>query len=193
MGRRRAKVRERLHRAQSDDDLVRLGRGDEFDALDGYVVGIGTDWVLLAVLDGAIVLDGYAALRLTDVRHVERRHTGDMVRKALALREQWPPTPPPAPLDLDNSRGLLMSLAEQSAITVHIEHDDPAVCFVGAPASLGRRSLRLIELSTRAVWSSGPTKYRVDDITRVDFGGRYEQALLSVAGPMPDGARPDDE
>lgn len=74
----------------------------------------------------------------------------------------------------------------QTAITIHPEDDDPDVCFVGAPVALGDRSLRLLEVTPRAVWNSRPTKHRVEDITRVDVGGRYEQALLSVAGPAPD-------
>ena len=38
----------------------------------------------------------------------------------------------------------------------------------------------------RGVWNSRTTKHRVEDITRVEAGGRYEQALLSVAGPAAD-------
>ena len=185
MGKRQDKVLERLRSAQEELALVRLDRGDDLDLLDGYVVAVGTEWVLLAVLDDAIVLDGHTALRLADVRRVGRRSNGDMVQQALTLREQWPPAPPAEALDLDSARGLLTSLMEQPAITVHPELDDPTVCFVGAPAGLGDRSLRLVEVSPRGVWDSGSTKYRVDDITRVDIGGRYEQALLSVAGPVP--------
>lgn len=86
-------------------------------------------------------------------------------------------------LDLDNARGLLTSLMAQPVITIHPEQDEPDICFIGAPAGLGDRSLRLLEVTTRGVWNSRPTKHRVDDITRIEIGGRYERALLSVAGP----------
>jgi len=165
---------------------VRIVRHDDVDLVDGYVVAIGARWLLLAVLDGAIVLDGHTALRLEDVRRVTRLSNGDMAQQALALREQWPSAPPVARLELDDARGLLTSLERQPVVTVHPENDDPDTCFVGAPAGLSGRALRLLEVTPRGVWSSRPTKHRVDGITRVDIGGRYEQALLSVAGLAPD-------
>lgn len=183
MGKRQEKVLERLRRAQDELALVRIDRGSDLDLIEGYVVAVGAEWLLLAVLDGAIVLDGHTALRLQDVRAVRQRSSGDMAQQALTLREQWPPTLPAVQLDLDSARGLLTSLLAQPVITVHPELDDPDVCFVGAPAELGDRSLRLLEVTPRGVWNSRPTKHRVEDITRVDIGGRYEQALLSVAGP----------
>jgi hypothetical protein len=185
MGKRSEQVRERIRRAQDELALVRVARGD-LDVIDGYVVAAGAEWLLLAVLDDAIVLDGHAALRLKDVRRIGRRGNGEMAQQALTLRGQWPPMPPAVPVDLDSVDGLLTSLMAQPVITVHPEHDDPDVCFVGAPVGLENDVLRLLELTPRAVWTRRPTKHRVDDITRVDVGGRYEDALLSVAGPPAD-------
>jgi hypothetical protein len=186
VGKRQDKVRECLRRAQDELALVRIDRGEDVDRMDGYVVAVGAEWLLLAVLDDAIVLDGHAALRVEDVRRVRSRSTSDMVQQALTVREHWPPTPPAVQVDLDSTRGLLTSLMTQPLVTVHPENEDADICFVGAPAGLGDRSLRLLEVTPRAVWNSRPTKYRLDDITRVEIGGRYEQALLSVAGPAPD-------
>jgi len=185
VGKRRQKVLDDLRRAQDERALVRLDRGKDVDRVDGYVVSVGAEWVLLAYLDGAIVFDGHTALRVEDVRHVRHLPNADMVRQALTLRGQWPPAPPPEALDLDDVRGLLTSLAAQPLVAVHLEHDDPDSCWIGAPAGLGDRSLRLLEIMPSAVWNTRPTKHRVERITRVGIGGRYEDALLSVAGPPP--------
>lgn len=183
MDKRQAKVRERLGRAQDELALVRIDRGSDVDSIDGYVVSVGAEWLLLAVLDHAIVLDGHTALRLEDVRRVRSRSSGDMAQQALDLREQWPPGPPAVQVDLDSTWAMLTSLMTQPLVTVHPENEDADICFVGVPVGLGDRSLRLLEVTPRAVWASRPTKFRLDDITRIDIGGRYEQALLSVAGP----------
>lgn len=190
MGKRQVEVGERLQRAKDELALVRIDRGRDVDSVEGYVVGVGVRWLLLAFLDDAIVLDGHTALRLQDVRRVRFRTNGGMAQQALTLRGQWPPALPAEPIDLDDDRGLFTSLLTQPFLNVQPENDNPDVCYIGAPEGLGDRSLRLLEITPRGVWGTRTTKYRVQDITRVEIGGRYEQALLSVAGTAPDLTQP---
>ena len=69
-----AGVRGELEAAAGDQPLIRVSRGiRRSDEIDGFVVGLGQAWVLLAVLDPTIDLNGYVALRLADVSKVERR------------------------------------------------------------------------------------------------------------------------
>ncbi len=184
MGKRHVRTLERLVAARDDADLVRIERRD-CDDVEGYVVGLGREWVLLAVLDYTIVLDEHAVLKISDVRRVRRRSRGDMAQRALELRQQWPPAAPQHPIELDDLRSLLTSLVNEPLVTIHQEQDEPDLSFVGAPIEVGTRSLQLLEVTPHGVWNSKPTKHRLDTITRVEVGGRYEQALLSVAGPRP--------
>ena len=47
--------------------------------------------------------------------------------------------------------------------------------------------LRFLEIDPDAVWEQKPTKINLSDITRVDFGGQYEEALHLVGGdPAPE-------
>ena len=184
MGKRRARTLEQLTAARDGADLVRIERRDA-DDLEGYVVAVGREWVLLALLEYTIVLEEHAAVRISDVRQVRRRSRGDMVRRALELRQQWPPAAPEHQMELDDLRSLLTSLVDEPLVTIYPEHDETDTSFVGAPVGVGTRSLRLLEVSPRGVWGSKPTKHRLDTITRVEFGGRHEQALLSVAGLRP--------
>lgn len=185
MGKRKAGESEagaRLREAAEELDLVRLERG-ELEPLEGYAVGVGEQWCLLALLDPALVLDGHVALRLEDIRRVRTRPRQEVAQGALVLREQWPPCAPDG-VELDDVRSVVTSLAAP-LVTVHPEHDDPDVCFVGVPRGFGRRTLWLRELTPAATWTNDVTKHRVDGITRVDVGGQYEQALLALAGPPP--------
>jgi hypothetical protein len=192
VSKRAAGVAEELKRAQEQLSLVSIDRRD-FDDVEGYIVGLGSEWLLMAVLNPAIVLDGYCALRLDDVKRVRHRHNGEMAACALALRHQWPPTAPSTPVALDSVRKLIAAMTTLSPlITVHLEADDPDVCFIGALSELGARSLRLLEVNPRGVWTARPTKYRLDRVTRLDVGGRYEQAVLAFAGDAPIGLSPPD-
>lgn len=183
-----ASVVKRLARAQAETELVRLRRAG--DPIEGYITGIGPQWVQVALLDPGIYLDGHVVLRLDGIEQVEKREiSSDFVQRALKLHGEWPPGP--AELELDGVRAVARSAAQLSSlITIHIELRDPDVCYIGVPVKYGRRYLHLLEVSPNAAWDERPTKWSWDDITRVDLGGCYERTLYEVAGPSPaDSAR----
>ena len=172
-----------LETAAQQQSLVRLSRSiRRSDKLDGFVVGLGQGWVLLAVLDHNIYLNGFAAVRVADVKKVNRRGGPDsFVGKALTARGEWPPTG--ANVDLDDLAELVRSAAEVAPlVTLHLEAEDPTVCFIGRPVRLTSRSVHLVQITPEAEWDNEPTKWQFTDVTRVDFGGRYEEALSLVGG-----------
>ncbi|MFN8075828.1 MAG: hypothetical protein U0Q15_10465 [Kineosporiaceae bacterium] len=180
---RRDAVVERLRRAEDEQVLVTVDPGREADDIDGYVVGVGEVWFVLALLDDRIVLDGWAALRIADVRAVHLRRQGEWMRPALRQRGQWPPAAPTTVPELDTPRGPVESWRHEPLVTVHDEQPDR--CYIGVARGLDERFLRLQEVTPRAAWTDRLTKYPVDEITRIDIGGRYEEALLISAGPPP--------
>ena len=184
--------RERLEAARADRRYVRLRRGiTGAHDLDGYVVDIGTKWVLLARVDPMVVLDGFVAVRIADVAKVaERTSSAHFVRRALEIRGAWPPDRAVPALDLDGRRALLSSAgAQYPLITLHIEKSRPDACWIGAFHGFGGRQVGLVCVTTNARWEDDVTGFRVSDVTRVDVGGRYDGALGQVAGPPPQGDR----
>ncbi|GAA4606169.1 hypothetical protein GCM10023107_75050 [Actinoplanes octamycinicus] len=176
----------RLDRAWCERRLVRLRRRcDPADRLDGYVMRLADSWLLLAVVDDNIRLNGFAAVRSADVVAVRRRPTGAFVSTALAAQGTWPPTAPPD-VDLSDLRKLLVSVAEHfSLITLHLEKSLPDMCFIGRLAGVRKRTVDIREVTPQATWHRDPTRWPLRRITRVDFGGGYENALSSVAGDPP--------
>lgn len=155
------------------------------DRLAGFVVGIGKVWVLLALLDPNMYLNGFAAIRLRDISKVKSPRTGSFVRRALELRGDWPPVG--ANVDLDGTAELVRTAAELAPlVTLHFERDDPTVCFIGKPVRFTRGSVRLMEVDPQAEWEPSPSKWSLADVTRGEFAGRYEEALALVAGPPPE-------
>jgi hypothetical protein len=183
---RARRVERRLDRALHDHDLVRLRRRIRgAEKLDGYVLAVARSWLLMALLDNGIRLDGYAALRTADVVGVEPRRTSSFVGKALALQGSWPPVGA-AGVDLTDIRSLIGSVAECfSLVTLHLEKADPDVCFIGRPVGFGKSSVRLQEITPEAAWRREPTKWSLREVTRIDFGGAYEHALYAVGGDPP--------
>jgi hypothetical protein len=70
-------------------------------------------------------------------------------------------------------------------VSVFDEFDRPAVCWIGAVKSVDESKLRLLEVNTRGGWARRPRTFDPADVTRIDFGGGYEEALHLVAGSPP--------
>lgn len=106
------------------------------------------------------------------------------VGRALAARNQWPPRG--AEVDLDSVGGLLKSASQIAPLlALYTEEDDPTVSFIGRPVGYTARSIHLLGIGTQAKWRKKPDTWKFSNITRVEFGGRYEEALALVGGPPP--------
>ncbi len=67
-------------------------------------------------------------------------------------------------------------------ITIHREKADPGVCHIGQVTGVSSTSISILEVTPDAEWERSPTVYRLNQVTRVDFGGPYEDALALIAG-----------
>ena len=166
--------------------LVRvLCESDRASEHEGFVVGIGDGWLLLHWLDPSVVLNGYTALPLEDVEEVTLLLASESVAVAALERRGVRPVPLPE-IELDDVPSLLASAERRfPLVTVHRDRSDPGVCVIGRVAHLGEESFILRQVSPAGRWDDSGG-YRYDDVTRIDFGGGYEQALAYVAGePAP--------
>lgn len=186
-GRKRNRIKLRAAQEHRDYYVRVVRRPKKVDQLDGYVVGLGESWVLLTVdLDG--LPNGFTALRLRDIKRIERGPSGRFVRKSLKAHDAWPPVAPGTLIELDGGALDLVESAALAAplVTIHPERDDPGICFIGRPAGSGRRKLLLHEVNPSGRWVSKPYAHRIDWITRIEFGGIYETNLAIVAGEEPE-------
>ncbi|MEV8322878.1 hypothetical protein [Kitasatospora sp. NPDC056731] len=176
-----------LDRARHEGRLVRLRRTlPGADRLEGFVLGTGPVWTLLANCADHR-LDGWTAVRTDSLRKV-RDLGGPETLTVRALRRSglWPVRPPGADLPLDDLPGLITAAcAEYGLIALHTEHHDPDACWIGAVTSLRPASLRLHEVDPEARWHREPTKFRFADVTRVDLGTHYNAVLREFADERP--------
>ncbi|MFC8719588.1 hypothetical protein [Kitasatospora sp. NPDC057198] len=178
-------VPRKLERAARTGHLVRVRRSfPGADPVEGFVLGTNPRWTLLAPCRD-VLLDGFTAVRTPDVDRVKR--AGDeesLTVRALRRCGRWPVQEPEVPYG--GLRELLPAAsARYGLVMLEFEHRDPGAGWIGAVLGLGRRTVRLREVDTRARWHDGPSKFRLAEITRVSFAGRYDQALLEFAGPLP--------
>jgi hypothetical protein len=177
---------EQLEDALRRKRLVRFSRPFEDGHADGYVLDIGERWFLLALVGDGIRLNGFQCFRLQDVRDLEVPNPhARFYEAALKKRGEQRPRRPRVDLSLEE----LLRSANRAfpLVTIHTEEDDPDVCWIGRVVGLNRATLTLLQIDPDATWGEEPRRHRLRDITRVDFGGAYEEALYLVGGDPPAG------
>lgn len=178
-----AKRTRRELRAAMDDSAPVLARRSVWkaDHLEGFVVAVDQDWAVLHLVR-EVDLIGWSAVRLDTVRDVERQDDGFLSR-ALAFTGARPEA-----LDIDTSdvTALLRSTASHfPLLTLYTENLDPTTCAIGRPQRIGARSVTFLDISSEAVWSADTRGIRLDQITRIDVGGRFEDVLHHLGGFAP--------
>jgi hypothetical protein len=151
------------------------------ESLDGYVVSLSETFVLLHILDNGnyTSLNGYVALPIGGLKIV-RVQDDYMAFSERAMKVKGiSPLPQPDILLLDLP-GLLSSAdAHFPLVTIHQERVDRGCCFIGRVEKLTKRFVHLRKIDPAAHWVE-TEKLLFEDITRVDFGGGYEEALWLV-------------
>lgn len=177
----RTQLRAKLAAATASRSLVRMTRKVGSGAVDGYVVNSSEQWLLLLFVGDGVSYEGFQAFRLQDVASLEvpspRKAFYEAVLRKRGLRR--PRTPG---LDLSSTQELIHSAGKRfPLITLHREKADPDVCHIGQVVSTSSASVSILEVTPDATWSESPSVYRLAQITRVDFGGPYEEALALIA------------
>jgi len=174
-----------LSDALAAERLVEIERAEDDDVFEGFVVGVGDEWLLLHKLDPEIRLGGYAALRIADVMAVTLIDEDDaFAQRALRLRGERPvPQPDVA---LGDVRALLASAqAGWPLVAVHVARADGEALSIGRVGELDDEVVLLATVDVSGRWSD-PERLRLADVTRVEFGGGYEEALALVASAPDD-------
>ena len=165
--------------------LMRFTRPLEPGFVKGYVLDIGPRFLLVALVRDNVWLNGFQCFRLSDVRNVQAPDLYiSFVEAALKKRGQRLPRKPP--VSMDSLEELLLTANRAFPLaTIHREKVDPDVCNIGRVIGLTKGRLSLLEIGPDAKWDENPTEFRLSEITRVDFGGDYEEALHLVGGAPP--------
>jgi hypothetical protein len=155
----------------------------------GYILATGPRFFLLALVDEYIRFNGFQCFRLKDVRNLQiPAKIAGFVEAALKLRGQRRPRAPR--ISVQSLQELLQTAGRLFPIvTIHRERANPDVCHIGRVVSVSKSEISLLEIGPDACWDEEALSYRTAQITRVDFGGDYEQALTLVGGPTPRAGR----
>ena len=179
-------MRERLEEAMGDGRVVSLDRSAfEHDDEIGYVVAMGEELFLFLRVSDSIHFDGASVLRIADVSDVDVPHEHEeFVESALRMRGEAVDEPPE--IDLTNWSTAVRSAGRlHEVVTLHAEEEDAGICQIGHIRSVSEDEIALVEIDPDADWYEEPSTIQIQDLTRIDVGGSYEEALVLVGGSCP--------
>ena len=185
---KRKRAFEKLDSAIARTKKVRVVRTlDGADRIDGYVVALSDEWVLLAKSNGELGSDGWTALRIRHTFSIDKLAEGDrdVQARVLAARGEWPPAAPTVCLINDLAGVIRTAQGASALVAVHRESARPDSVWVGMVRAVDDEHLSILELDSNAEWQTVVTLFDSDDITRVDFGGEYVTNLALVMGAGP--------
>lgn len=147
----------------------------------GFIVASSDSLIVLHELDmHTFRLNGYTVLRDQDISQY-RFFTNAEDWQFRAVRHFHLSPIRPAGLSAPSLPELLKSIAEHyPLITFHREKKNPDVCYIGPLVSMTEHTFTIEGLDPNGEWN-GLRRMKFSDITRVDFGGGYEQALAVTA------------
>src|ERR1035438_2675539 len=171
----------RLMDAMRDQRLVRFSRRFESSTIGGYVMDVGPRFFLFAQVSDRIRFDGFECSRCSDVKELRPDPHVSFVETALLKRAERKPKKPR--VSVGGIEELILSAGRAfPLVTIHREQVAPGVCWIGRVLGVDSGRVSLLAIDPDAKWEEAPTEYRVVEITRVSFGGDYENALHLVGG-----------
>ncbi|GAA0828821.1 MULTISPECIES: hypothetical protein [Marinomonas] len=179
-----------LEKARNRNNVVRIFR-EELDGpeswTDGFVVDANEEMVLLQLIDDSVHLNGYQILFLEDISDfVHPAPFNDFQKRVLALREEQVVDPE---VDLEDLAVLLIDISEEyGLVTLHREEVEVDSCEIGRVVRADAVTYELEEIGSDARWFDDTFEYDLYDITRIEFGGAYEEALMLANDDMGDDA-----
>jgi hypothetical protein len=182
------KKKSQLALALRDKLLVRFASALERGTVNGYVLDIGSQFFLIALVSDGLRFNGFQCYRLSDVRKLRVPDKYARFHEAvLKKRGQRIPKRPPVVV---SSLAKLLLTANRAfpMVTIHREKVDAGACSIGRVVDLSKGRVTLLEIGPDATWDDELETYRLSEITRVDFGGDYEDALQLIGGSGYQGA-----
>ncbi|MBJ7549633.1 hypothetical protein [Marinomonas ostreistagni] len=169
-----------LEKARTRKNVVRIFR-EEIDGpdnwTDGFIIAANEEMVLMQLIDDGVHLNGYQILFLEDISDfMHPAPFNDFQKRVLEIRGEDIEDPE---VDLDDLAVLLMDISEEfGLVTIHREEVDSDGCEIGRVLRADATTFELEEIGSDARWFDETYEYDLYDITRIEFGSAYEDALL---------------
>ena len=151
------------------------------DKITGFIDSHSDSFILLHHFDwDPFILHGYTIIRDEDIV-AYRLFSRSSYWQTRAIQKFHIYPTPAKKISLKNWSEIMFGILQHfPLVTIHREIASPDVCHIGVPVQITAKTLVLDALDSTCEWA-GTRRFKLDSITRVDFGGGYETALAATA------------
>jgi hypothetical protein len=181
---KQSKVGAKLRRALGKPSIYRVSRRSEsMDRVEGFVVGLGKKWVLLARTADGGYPDGLTAIRVRDVSSIEKDRS---FATEFANTQSQPSPAELTSIDLDRTDQVIETMSALAGmVAVERERIRTGSMWIGEYQGKRGKWFGLLEVRPNASWHRKPFAYRLRDVTTVSVQSRYLRALAAIAQESP--------
>ena len=149
------------------------------DSLFGFVLACNDEFTLVQKFDdGLFVLDGYCVFRNDEIKRFKVYDEDSFLNEVIKLKKLKPKHIPQ--VSIESWADILQTSTQLfPLLVVERERIDNKICYIGKLEQLKKKSFSLQAIDTDACWI-GSFRYKFKDLTKVSFGGHYENTLALV-------------
>ena len=167
-----------LENLKSSKELVDVFRDSYEESLYGYIIDFNEEFLVLESIDdnnpdGIIIFNRESITRI--------RWGGNEIESTEKLIDQSKRLNDIKKTDLTSIQSILTGIQNIFGyVNVHIEDIDSGVCFIGEIEELDDQSIVIFEYGTKKSLDRPRILLNVNDITKVEGGGKYEEGIKKI-------------
>lgn len=153
---------------------------DNYDESDyGFVVDFNEDFLLIEKFDSECNYDGLTIFFRHNITRI--RWSGNDIESVAKLIDPTKRLKDKVIIDLASTLTILKSVNQlYNHLTVHIQDIDKSVCFIGQIHEMDENSIVIHEFGTKSSLDRKFILLSMEDITRIDVNGQYENNLIKL-------------
>ncbi|MBC8110041.1 MAG: hypothetical protein H7Y04_03180 [Verrucomicrobia bacterium] len=150
---------------------------DHYEETDfGFIIDFNDEFLFLETFDTNSNPDGLVIFFQKNISRI--RWEGNEISSAAHLIDHSKRIQSIATIDLSSVENILRDLsAMYGYVTVHIQDLDQGVCFIGEIHEMDEDTIILYEFGSKISLDRKFIMISLDDITRIEVGGMYENGL----------------
>ena len=168
-----------LDSLKTSKELVDIYTDRYDDSYYGFVVQYNDDYLVLESIDDDNNPDGLIVFHRENITRI--RWGGNEIESTRKLINQSQRLKEITTIDLSSIQSILNSVQEIFGyVNISIEDIDSDVCFIGEIESMDDNSIVLHEYGTKISLDRKRILLKVEDITKVEGGGNYEERIKRI-------------